>query len=56
MLVWLEADSIIRAKTDGAKGIDDFARAFFGTGEGDWGVVPYDFDTMVADTERYRAL
>jgi predicted metalloprotease with PDZ domain len=47
MLVWLEADSILRAKTRGAKGMDDFARAFFGTGEGDWGVVPYDFDDVV---------
>jgi predicted metalloprotease with PDZ domain len=47
MLVWLEVDSIIRDKTGGAKGMDDFARAFFGTGEGDWGVVPYDFDTVV---------
>lgn len=47
MLVWLEADSILRSKTGGAKGMDDFARAFFGTGEGDWGVVPYDFDAVV---------
>jgi predicted metalloprotease with PDZ domain len=46
LLIWLEVDSIIRAKTGGARGMDDFARAFFGTGEGDWGVVPYDFDTV----------
>ncbi len=47
MLIWLEADSILRQKTNGARGMDDFARAFFGTGEGDWGVVPYDFETLV---------
>jgi len=47
MLVWLEVDLILRAKTGGSRGMDDFARAFFGTGEGDWGVVPYDFDTIV---------
>ena len=28
-LVWLEADQIIRKGTGGAKGLDDFARAFF---------------------------
>ncbi len=28
-LVWLEADQVIRAGTRGAKGLDDFARAFF---------------------------
>ena len=47
LLVWLEADSIIRSKTGGAKGLDDFARAFFGVNDGDWGELPYDFDTLV---------
>ena len=47
LLVWMEADSIIRRETRGAKGLDDFARAFYGTGEGDWGVVPYDFAEIV---------
>ena len=28
-LIWLEADQIIRAGTDGGRGLDDFARAFF---------------------------
>ena len=47
LLVWLEADSIIRSKTSGAKGLDDFAQAFFGVNDGDWGELPYDFDTLV---------
>ena len=47
LLIWLEADSIIRSKTGGAKGLDDFARAFFGVNDGDWGELPYDFDTIV---------
>ena len=47
LLIWLEADSIIRAKTAGAKGRDDFAKAFFGVNDGDWGELPYDFDTLV---------
>ena len=49
MLVWLEADGIIRRESGGKKSLDDFARRFFGTGEGDWGVKPYDFNSLVAD-------
>jgi predicted metalloprotease with PDZ domain len=49
MLVWLEADGIIRRESGGKKSLDDFARRFFGTGEGDWGVKPYDFTSLVAD-------
>ena len=47
MLVWLEADAIIRQGTGNRRGIDDFARAFFGINDGDWGVVPYTFDDVV---------
>lgn len=47
LLVWLEVDSIIRAKTGGKKSIDDFARAFFGINDGDWGEVTYTFDDVV---------
>ena len=47
MLVWLEADAIIRQGTGNRRGIDDFARAFFGIRDGDWGVVPYTFDDLV---------
>jgi predicted metalloprotease with PDZ domain len=48
MLVWLEADQIIRDSTGGAKGLDDFARAFFGMNDGDWGVLTFTFDDIVA--------
>jgi predicted metalloprotease with PDZ domain len=47
-LVWLEADQIIRAGTAGRKGIDDFARQFFGIRPGDWGEVTYEFADVVA--------
>ncbi len=47
MLIWLEVDGIIRAKTGGQKGIDSFARAFFGTKDGDWSARGYDFDELV---------
>ncbi|KQM22093.1 M61 family metallopeptidase [Novosphingobium sp. Leaf2] len=46
-LTWLEADQIIRQGTRGAKGLDDFARAFFGIRDGDWGEVTYTFDDVV---------
>ena len=47
-LVWLEADQIIRARTKGARGLDDFARGFFGVMDGDWGELTYSFDDVVA--------
>jgi predicted metalloprotease with PDZ domain len=47
-LVWLEADQIIRNGTRGARGLDDFARGFFGIRDGDWGVVTYTFEDVVA--------
>ena len=47
-LVWLEADQIIRAGTGGRRGLDDFAKTFFGIKDGDWGEVPYEFDDVVA--------
>jgi len=46
-LTWLEADQIIRAGTHNAKSLDDFARAFFGVRDGDWGELTYDFDEVV---------
>jgi predicted metalloprotease with PDZ domain len=47
-LVWLEADQVIRDGTGGAKGLDDFAKAFFGMRDGDWGELTYTFDDVVA--------
>ncbi|WP_133366007.1 M61 family metallopeptidase [Qipengyuania sediminis] len=46
-LVWLEADQIIRRGTGGARGLDDFARAFFGATPGDPGQRTYDFAEVV---------
>jgi predicted metalloprotease with PDZ domain len=47
-LVWLEADQVIRQGTGGAKGLDDFAKAFFGVKDGDWGELTYEFEDIVA--------
>lgn len=51
MLVWLEVDGIIRRESAGKRSLDDFARRFFGTGDGDWGVKPYDFNDLVAQLQ-----
>lgn len=47
-LMWLEADMLIRSATRHRKSLDDFARAFFGGREGDWGQATYDFGDVVA--------
>lgn len=41
LMIWLEADAIIAKATRGKKGLDDFAKAFFGINPGDWGQVVY---------------
>jgi predicted metalloprotease with PDZ domain len=46
MLIWIEADAIIRDGTKNARGMDDFAKAFFGINDGDWGQVTYTFDEV----------
>jgi predicted metalloprotease with PDZ domain len=46
MLIWIEADAIVRDGTKNAKSMDDFAKAFFGINDGDWGEVTYTFDDV----------
>ena len=46
-LTWLEADQIIREGTGGQRGLDDFARSFFGAKPGDLGQRTYDFEEIV---------
>jgi predicted metalloprotease with PDZ domain len=47
LLFWTEADSIIRAQSGGKRSMDDFAHAFFGINDGDWGEVTYTLDDVV---------
>jgi predicted metalloprotease with PDZ domain len=47
-LVWLDADTLIREKTGGAKSLDDFAKVFFGVNDGDYNELTYTFDDVVA--------
>jgi len=46
LLIWMEVDAMLRAQTAGAKGLDDFAKAFFGRNDGDWGVDTYSFQDV----------
>lgn len=46
LLIWLEVDTLLRERSNGAKSLDDFAKAFFGVNDGDWGQLPYEFDAV----------
>ncbi|KQX20164.1 MULTISPECIES: M61 family metallopeptidase [unclassified Sphingomonas] len=48
MLVWLDVDMKLRELTGGRRSLDDFARAFFGMRDGDWGTLTYTLDDIVA--------
>ncbi|MFT4077297.1 MAG: peptidase M61 [Asticcacaulis sp.] len=47
-LIWLDADTLIREKTNGKKSLDDFAKAFFNVHNGSYLPAPYTFDDVVA--------
>ena len=47
-LIWLDADTLIREKTQGKKSLDDFARTFFGVDNGSFVTKTYTFDDVVA--------
>jgi predicted metalloprotease with PDZ domain len=47
LLIWLDADSLIRELSHGARSLDDFARTFFGVRDRDWGELTYTFDDVV---------
>ena len=47
LMVWMEVDSMLRQQSHGTKSIDDFAKAFFGMHDGDWGVLTYNFNDIV---------
>ncbi|NJC34497.1 putative metalloprotease with PDZ domain [Sphingomonas jejuensis] len=48
MLVWLDVDAELRQLTGGERSMDDFARAFFGMNDRDWGINTYTFDDVVS--------
>jgi predicted metalloprotease with PDZ domain len=46
MLIWLEADTIIRRETQGRKSLDDFCRAFYGAPDSMPVVKPYTLESV----------
>ena len=46
-LIWLDADTLIREKTKGAKSLDDFCKAFYGGENSGPQVKPYTFEDVV---------
>ncbi|MDY6924914.1 MAG: peptidase M61 [Pseudomonadota bacterium] len=47
LLIWLDADTLIREATRDRKSLDDFARAFYGAEDGVWEARPYTFEDVV---------
>ncbi len=52
MLIWLEADTLLRERTNGRRSLDNFAAAFFGRNPGQTGQLTYDRDEVVAVLNR----
>jgi predicted metalloprotease with PDZ domain len=48
VLLWLEADAIIREKTNGRATLDDFTRRFHGGNTGKPELKPYTYDELIA--------
>ena len=46
-LIWLDADTLIRDMSKGARSLDDFAKSFFGIDNGSFATVTYTFDDVV---------
>jgi predicted metalloprotease with PDZ domain len=48
LLIWLDADTLIRETSNGEKSLDDFASTFFGINDGSFVPVTYEFEDIVA--------
>ncbi|HTZ69217.1 MAG TPA: peptidase M61 [Acetobacteraceae bacterium] len=46
-LIWLDADTLIREKSNGARSLTDFAQKFFGDHDGSWVTETYNFNDVV---------
>nr|NUR37848.1 peptidase M61 [Sphingomonas sp.] len=53
-LICIDVDRIIRQQSGGKRSIDDFAKAFFGVRDRDWGELTYTFDTVVETLNRVQ--
>ena len=52
VLIWLEADTVIREQTGGQRSLDDFLKLFHGAPSGPPAIKPYTFDDLVAALEK----
>jgi predicted metalloprotease with PDZ domain len=46
-LIWLDADTLIRERSQGKRSLDDFARSFFSIDDGSFTTVTYTFEDLV---------
>lgn len=53
-LIWIDVDRIIRQQSGGKRSIDDFARAFFGVRDRDWGELTYTLGDIVTTLNRVQ--
>ena len=53
-LIWIDVDRILRQQSGGKRSIDDFARAFFGIRDRDWGEVTYTLEEVAATLNRVQ--
>jgi len=53
-LIWIDVDRIIRQQSGGKRSIDDFAKAFLGVRDRDWGELTYNFDDLVATLNKVQ--
>ena len=54
LMIWTDVDRIIRQQSGGRRSIDDFARAFFGGRDGDFGEVTYTLEDVAATLNRVQ--
>jgi len=53
-LIWTDVDRIIRQQSGGKRSIDDFAKAFFGVRDRDWGELTYTLDDVAATLNKVQ--
>jgi predicted metalloprotease with PDZ domain len=53
-LVWLDADTVIRERSNGLKSLDDFAKLFFGIANGSYVTVTYTLQDLVKALNRVQ--
>ena len=51
-LIWIDVDRILRQQSGGKRSIDDFAKAFFGVRDRDYGELTYTLDDIAATLNR----